>query len=695
VKTLLLDNYDSFTFNLHQAVAQLTGDEPLVFCNDRIDWDVVVGLDVDAVIISPGPGRPDSARDFGICRRVIEELTVPLLGVCLGHQGIGYVFGGEVTHAPETMHGRISRIHHDGRELFARIPQGFEAVRYHSLMVRDSLPAVLEKTAWTEDGVVMGLRHRTKPIWGVQFHPESICTSHGKELLGNFYDLVAAHWGTRRPLDTAPQRRRHAAVPRNAARMHTWVKKLPARLAAEQVFVRCFADAPYAFWLDSNKDDGWCGRFSFMGGDDAQHAEIVRYDVADGAVRVEKDGCETVVRQELFTYLRLALADRFTCSPDLPVDFNGGYVGYFGYELKADCGGRAAQTSTHADATFMFVRRQIVFDHEQNEMYLVWLGGPHEGAEAEHWFSSIADRITCGTTARPDAVMEHEPCFTGAQSKQQYVANILRCLDYIRDGESYEICLTNRLTARTDADPLEYYRVLRQINPAPHSAFLRLGSLAVACSSPERFLRVTRDQMVETKPIKGTARRGRTPEEDERLRTELASATKTRAENLMIVDLLRNDLGRVCEIGSVMVPKLMHVETYATVHQLVSTVTGRLREGCTAVECVREAFPGGSMTGAPKVRTLEIIDQLESVPRGIYSGAIGFLALNGSASLNVVIRTAVFNDGEVSIGTGGAIVALSDPEYEWDEMSLKARALVDAFEQLSTGKRSAEAGISA
>src|SRR5215212_8473857 len=244
MRTLLIDNYDSFTFNLFHLLGEVNGDEPIVVRSDELSWDDLAALPVDNVVISPGPGRPERERDVGVSLDVLRRARVPVLGVCLGHQALAHVTGGAIEHAPEVMHGRLSSIHHDGGGLFAGIPQGFQAVRYHSL-VAGACPAELRVTAWTPDGVVMGLEHRTRPQWGVQFHPESVSTEHGRTLARNFRDLTRA---AQRSPAAAP---RHTQAP--AAGVRVRHRALEAWCDPEAAFVALFGDRAHAVWLDSSR----------------------------------------------------------------------------------------------------------------------------------------------------------------------------------------------------------------------------------------------------------------------------------------------------------------------------------------------------------------------------------------------------------------------------------------------------------
>jgi para-aminobenzoate synthetase len=670
MRTLLIDNYDSFTFNLFHLLGEVNGDEPIVVRNDELPWEELGALRVDNIVISPGPGRPEHERDVGVSLDALQRAEVPVLGVCLGHQALAHITGAAIDHAPEVMHGRLSPIHHDGRGLFEDVPQGFAAVRYHSLVV-GAVPAALRVTAWTPDHVVMGLEHRRRPLWGVQFHPESISTEHGRTLVRNFRDLTRAQ---RRSPPRAPRHTRQAAagVRVRHSTLDTWCDP-------EAAFVALYGDREHAVWLDSSRAEPGLARFSFMGAPDGPLGHVVRYDVATRALSIDRADGREELRESVLDYCERELAHLRADAPELPFDFTCGFAGYLGYELKADCGGELVHRSTMPDAALVFCDRLIAFDHDQRRVHLVALADAKGVGAAEAWLAA-AERELAGL-APPAPVTPPAPgalSFAAREGRDAYLANIAACKHEIFEGESYEICLTTELHSGSAIDPLAAYRMLRARNPAPHAALLRLGDLSVLSSSPERFLRVDRERIVESKPIKGTSARAVDPAEDMWRVAALREDEKSRAENLMIVDLVRNDLGRVCALGTVEVPALMAVESYATVHQLVTTVRGRLRDDATAIDCIRAAFPGGSMTGAPKLRTMEIIDRLEHRPRGVYSGALGFLSVNGTADLSIVIRTLVASRRGLQIGSGGAIVAASDPDAEHDEMLLKARAVLAA-----------------
>jgi len=676
MRTLLIDNHDSFTYNLFQLLAEVNGCKPLVARNDEATWEELEALEFDNVVISPGPGRPEEPGDFGVCAEALRRCKVPLLGVCLGMQGMGWVEEGRVERAPEPMHGRVVAIEHDGSPLFAGIPYLFQATRYHSLSLAHPLPPSLREIA-TSGGVPMAIEHRERPQWGVQFHPESIATPQGKRLLENFRDLTG-----RSPQGRVDfvSHRETKATPGSLTALK--VRQLDAFPDPEAAFVSLYGESESAFWLDSSRP-GPRARFSFMGDASGPLAELVTHELgADESIFDHLDRRTTELRPAEL--------------PDLPFEFDCGFVGYLGYELKAECGYASPHESEHPDATFLLADRVIAFDHEEGCTYLLCLHELGEEKGAEDWLRDAAAHLSSlqdlptgesgeGRRTFPAVVRRPSPdsplsAASLTRSRSQYLEDVETSLDHLLAGDSYEICLTNELSLETDADPLDLYLRLRQANPAPFSAYLRFGDLAVLSSSPERFLRVDRSGEAEARPIKGTSRRGATPAEDAPLAAALAADEKNRAENLMIVDLLRNDLGAVCEVGSVRVPQMMAVETYETVHQLVSEVRGRVRPGATTLDAVRSCFPPGSMTGAPKKRTTEILDELEGAARGVYSGAIGWFGLGGAADLSVAIRTIVLADGRATIGAGGAIVLQSDPEREWEEMLLKAAAALRAFD---------------
>jgi aminodeoxychorismate synthase component I len=384
----------------------------------------------------------------------------------------------------------------------------------------------------------------------------------------------------------------------------------------------------------------------------------------------------------------------------LATPFVGGAVGYFGYELAARFEAltlRAEDDLGLPDAVLLFVDRLLAHDHASGASFALGLGFGDDGASARGAAEQAAGEL-CGygagiARASASARLRLAARFAcGARGEAErsssdleleqssYAKAIERAREEIAAGNVYQACLTRRLQRRFSGDAWALHLALRQRNPAPFACFLELPEAVIVGSSPERFLAVDADGRVESRPIKGTRPRGGDPVEDARQRRELLASAKDRAENLMIVDLVRNDLGRVCELGSVEVPELMVVEDYASVFHLVSTVRGRLRPGCDALDALRAAFPPGSMTGAPKLAAIRLLDQLEPVRRGVYSGAIGYLDARGGADLAVVIRSIVLVGERACLHTGGGIVADSEPEAEWLETIAKARPLLAALE---------------
>jgi para-aminobenzoate synthetase len=704
VKTLLVDNHDSYTYNVFHLLAAASGEEPMVVNNDAVSWRVLTRMDFDAIVLSPGPGHPSRWHDFGVCSDILRHSEVPVFGICLGHQGIGNLLDGTVKRAPMAMHGRLSRVMHEGKGLFKDVPQGFSVVRYHSLAITSPPGPEGSIVAWSDDGVVMGVEHTRRPIWGVQFHPESISTEYGLKIAQNFFELAAQHrCSVERPAGRAtiaPRSGRPDAVPQSSepGELELRMRTIQGQAPTEYVYERLFADAETSFWLDSADAPTWLAQCSYLGTSAGADRCTVSYDVDSGEIAVDRGGVHTVEHKSIFDYLDRELK-RIAVEPPEEVERGlvGGYVGYLGYELKADCGSPNVHSSDMPDAAMMLANRVVAVDHTKDLTY-VFVLCRGEDPEAELWLEGARDLVE-DAIANPPAERPLAPptdpgghvSFQSGRGRERYLADIAKSQAELLAGESYEVCLTDQFSTDASPEPFDLYRQLRRSNPSPFAAFLRFGENAVVSSSPERFLSVDRRRQVMARPIKGTISRVADPAEDTARREELEGDEKTYAEHLMIVDLLRNDLGVVCDVDSVAVPDLMVVEPYATVHQMVSTIVGRLEDGRSPVDCVRATFPGGSMTGAPKERTMEIIDDLEEEARGVYSGSIGYFGADGSTDLNIVIRTIVMRPGRTTIGAGGAIVMQSDPEDEFDEILLKARAPMAAIARTVTGSGDAGA----
>jgi para-aminobenzoate synthetase len=699
VSTLLVDNYDSYTYNVFHLLAAACGEEPIVVHNDMVSWRALSRWDFDAIVLSPGPGRPDRWHDFGVCSDILRFSEVPVLGVCLGHQGLGHVLKAQVTTAPMIMHGRLSQVKHEQSGLFEGIPQDFKVVRYHSLAVTGSLGEEGREIAWTADGVVMGIEHAQRPMWGVQFHPESICTEYGHKLFENFYKLARerrpARAGRLNRPSVPPRRCRRRGADESSVRLLS--RTLEGAPQGEQLFERLFGEESHAFWLDSADTSTKLGQSSYLGSSMGPKRVALEYDVEQGVVtRHDADG---TFKEDgsIFQVLDRELEKRAIEPPSSPGHgLVGGFVGYLGYECKADCGATNAHRSDVPDAVQMFANRVVAVDHVRGRTHVLALACGEE-PEAQQWLDqaepAVREAIAAPPAPAPPTSTNSNPpdtpvIFRVGRGREQYLADIARCQSALGAGESYEVCLTDQIHTDASPDPWQLYRGLRRSNPAPFAAYLRLGELAIVSSSPERFLSVDRERHVMARPIKGTAPRSADPVEDEATRVELAEDEKTFAEHLMIVDLLRNDLGRVCEVDTVRVPELMVIEQYATVHQMISNVVGTLEPGRSPIDCVRACFPGGSMTGAPKLRTMEIIDDIEREARGVYSGAIGYFGVDGVVDLSIVIRTIVLRADATTIGAGGAIVMQSDPADEFDEILLKARAPMAAIARAVTGSDS-------
>lgn len=752
---LILDFHDSYTRNILKLVSQtphwnLEGwEQRIVVVNvDSLSWDSFVNKilpHIDCVVLGPGPGTPHRDSDFSWPTRLIAEFgdRLPIFGLCLGLQGLATTFGGKVIKAAAPKHGQISRIRLDRTstshlDLFEGVPDEFDAVQYNSLMVdADSLPRDLEVTAWTDSAVaghepeVMALQHRLKPLYGVQFHPESIASSFGETILSNFFAIVLAFQQRQQPalegspdlpahvleLSTAFRPRTGSSYPSSSSRYN--LLHVPLGSTTEWTTRKVFetlvkGKSPLGeIWLESARPSGipqWshlCIPQTTLSHQARSRTVLVRTATED-CDTLTLDGAESFtswlsdLQTSLFNQTSFDSAERTS----VPV----GFVGSIAYEMKDETMPLSKRhpltVREQSDVELAFASLVLSYDHEngawsanglvrtarpgdpladQTSSLLPALGVSEE--EWTAWLEGVSEILRGGPPGESDFSPAPLPTdFCPDQDRENYISSIESARRSIIAGDAYELCLTTQFRSLLPAnspllgDPYPFYLTLRATNPAPYCAYFHLprSNFALLSSSPERFMRIERTGKADMKPIKGTVRRSpQDPVEDERRKRALLADEKERAENLMIVDLIRNDMLASCPVETVEVPGLMLIESYQTVHQMVTTVVGQLGEGVRPFEAMMRAFPPGSMTGAPKLRSLQLLDELEQrQDRGAYSGVFGYLAVDGASDWSVVIRTLVKRGRNLTLGGGGAITHKSVAENEWEEVLTKVDAVL-------------------
>lgn len=667
----ILDNYDSFTYNLYQYFNEI-GETVIVRRPSECTLTDIENLAPLLIVISPGPCTPSEA---GLALDIIQSFQgrIPILGVCLGHQAIGQVFGGNVTRAKTPMHGKTSLIHHDGQGVFKGLPNPLRVTRYHSLALeRASLPAELEITAESEDGEIMGIRHRNLPLEGVQFHPEAILTEVGHELLRNAIDNARFWQETHQP--------------------SPWqIRPFNSHLLPHQI-LEAFRDTTLPFFLDSGQNYPGLGEFSFLGAFPFLEATAYKN-------RLELYRPETGTREVLPLGAlgglgqldELWMRYRLPCGTAYP--FSGGAVGFFSYDLNSALENLPQRAKDDLELPywrFAWYDGIVAYDHNKGTYALIACGIQENGECSSALADSRLERLErlledfqtkAGGSDRDRLNVQFSGTFNPIHpevSREQYLSDLASVIRYIYAGDIYQANLSQRFTMPWEGDPWELYLRLHMQNPAPFAAFLPYEDFQVLCSSPERFVRI-RKGTIETRPIKGTRPRGKSDYEDKALANDLWQSNKDRAELTMIVDLERNDLGKIARFGSVKVPDLIRLEKYPTVWHLVSTITAELHDTPSPSTLIKAVFPGGSITGAPKIRAMEIIEELEPFKRGLYTGSIGYFGFDGSWDLNIVIRTILLKNGTAYVHAGGGITADSDPQSEYMETLDKGAALFKAL----------------
>jgi para-aminobenzoate synthetase len=646
------------------------GHETICIRNDKITVDEIKDLGVSAIVLSPGPKAP---KDAGICLEVIRKFAgkLPIFGICLGHQAIGEAFGGKIIHAKELMHGKTGIIRSLKKGIFEKFDD-FNATRYHSLAIeRKTLPDCLEITCETDDGEIMGVRHKEFLIEGVQFHPESVMTQNGREILKTFFDRI-----------NCPKTQEIEFV-KPKLEFFDLFREFYLNFGSENV---CILDSARGPDIDRNNSviglfakfdlTIYKGKMKF----ESKYDELKNKFAQEFSDIYDKQSDEFVLGSLIFSDIFVRLKKIFG-TENKNLNFSNGLIGYFGYEY----------------AHYLEkIRRENIADLSMPDVHLCFYSNLLIQNTKDNSTRMISNYITNDVGIEKCKIVEfieQKDCISfskdykiktggieNSMSENDFFDKVKIAKEYIFNGDIFQVQLGNRKKITTNAAAIDIYSKIRKNNPSPYMFFWERNGYCLIGNSPELQLKVE-NQYMEIRPIAGTSKgKGKNETERKKLLDDLISSPKERAEHIMLVDLARNDIGIHAETGSVKVEKLLSVEEYSNVFHIVSIVSGKIPPDCNNMKLFEASFPAGTLTGAPKVRAMEIIQELENYERGVYGGAFGFFDFNGNILSSIAIRTAIKIGENVYFQSSAGIVADSNPMDEWNETQFKTDAIKSVIE---------------
>lgn len=693
MKVLLIDNYDSFTYNVYQYLLELNH-EVLVARNDKITLEEIKSLNPDVIFLSPGPKTP---REAGVCLTVIKEFAgkISIFGICLGHQAIGEAFGGIITHAKQLMHGKTSKIIPLGKGVMKEFNEEFIATRYHSLIIdKENLPECLEITCESEDGQIMGVIHKNFNIEGVQFHPESIMTENGKRILDVFLKRTEALLNNK--CKRANQEKKffefkneEKIIAERFINIHQYVNEMNVKEDAFGVFEKlqnyfgsgnCFllesASGPK---IDCTKTTiGLFPQFEILLNGTKM---IIRSkndkwksclkSIFEKHYSYEEDMFD--IKQDKFSEIFKLLSEsiKLVKCHNKELVISSGLTGYFSYEylhyienVPRHNDNVLGLPEVHLKYFPILIQMEydkkeaLIVDNQLEDEENSVLSKAIEVLSAE---VDAADKKVIFNSEVPKELMKSNI------TKEEYLERVRVAKKYIYEGDIFQVQLGQRVCIEKDINPVKLYETLKELNPSPYMFYWDSEDYQLIGNSPELQLRVDNGKIM-IRPIAGTSKGKGTDEKDRKeILENFIRDSKENAEHIMLVDLARNDIGCKAIKGSVHVSQLMNVEEFSHVFHLTSTVVGKLKKGLNSMEVFESTFPAGTLTGAPKVRAMEIISELETEVRGPYGGAFGFFDFEGNIVTSIIIRTILKKDKKLFIQASAGIVADSVPENEWNE----------------------------